>query len=55
MEEPPVPTPRLFSAETHACLQDIGETLQRIHNRLISEGYIIKDGQIFDPVKKSNE
>jgi len=38
-----------FSQETIDSLSDLAETLQRIHNRLIAEGYIIKDGQIIKP------
>ncbi|NQV93347.1 hypothetical protein HQ403_02510 [Candidatus Kaiserbacteria bacterium] len=36
----------LFSKETIESLVTLGEVLRRIHNRLISEGYEIKNGQI---------
>jgi len=38
---------RIFSDQTLASLKELGNTLERIHKRLVSEGYIIKDGKIF--------
>jgi len=38
-----------FSKETIQSLQELGEVLRQIHNRLLSEGYTIKDGEIFKP------
>ena len=42
---------KLFSDETIKSLTELGEVLRRIHNRLISEGYEIKDGVIIPPTK----
>jgi hypothetical protein len=36
-----------FSDETIQSLKELGAILLRIHNRLISEGYVIKDGRIY--------
>ena len=36
-----------FSDETIASLKELGAVLQGIHNRLIAEGYTIKDGKIY--------
>jgi len=44
-----------FTQETIDSLKDLGDTLKRIHQRLILEGYTIKDGQIYKPEKKINE
>jgi hypothetical protein len=38
----------IFSEETFRSLQELGKVLRRIHNRLIREGWIIKDG-VFTP------
>ena len=38
-----------FSDETIVSLKELGVVLQEIHNRLISEGYVIKDGKIEKP------
>lgn len=35
-----------FSEETMDSFNELGAVLRRIHKRLISEGYIIKDGKI---------
>ena len=35
--------------ETIQALRELGEILRRIHNRMISDGYIIKDGVIIKP------
>ena len=43
---------RIFSDETIKSLTELGEVLRRIHNRLISEGYEIKNGHI---IKKPSE
>lgn len=37
-----------FSDETIAALKELGEVLRGIHNRMISEGWIIKGG-VFTP------
>jgi hypothetical protein len=55
MDEPIAVSQHAFSQETIDSLQDLGDTLRRIHRRLILEGYTIKDGQIFKPVKQTNE
>ncbi len=43
------PTNLPLSQETVQSLQELGEVLRQIHNRLLSEGYIIKDGEILEP------
>jgi hypothetical protein len=39
----------IFSDEQITAFVDFYNLLKRIHNRLISEGYIIKDGKISKP------
>ena len=41
-----------FSDETIKSLMAFGEVLRGIHNRLIKEGYLIKDGVIELPDSK---
>ena len=41
----------IFSDETILSLVEFGEVLRSIHNRLIKEGYTIKDGVITPPNK----
>ena len=36
-----------FSDETIQSLKELGDVLRSIHNRLIAEGYTIKDGKIY--------
>ena len=55
MDELPEGSRYAFTQETIDSLKDLGDTLMRIHLRLIREGYIIKDGQIYKPEKKINE
>jgi len=38
-----------LSRGTVESLQELGEVLRQIHTRLLSEGYIIKDGEILKP------
>ncbi len=38
-----------LSEETIQAMKELGEILRGIHNRLISEGYTIKDGKIYKP------
>lgn len=35
--------------ETIQGLLGLGEILRKIHNRITAEGYVIKDGKLFDP------
>ena len=42
----------IFTRETVESLCELGKVLQRIHNRLISEGCIIKDGKVYKPGEK---
>lgn len=42
-----------FSEETLASLRDLGEVIRKIHNRLVSEGYVIANGKILKPGEKS--
>lgn len=47
---------RIFSDQTLTSLKELGSILERIHKRLVSEGYTIKDGKIFkeiDPVTQN--
>ncbi len=41
----------IFSDQGIQNITALSSTLKRIHIRLISEGYIIKDGKIYRPVK----
>lgn len=43
-----------FSQETVDSLYELGNVYAKIRARLLSEGYIIKDGKIIPP-KKQNE
>ncbi len=45
----------LFSEETIESLSELGAELKKIHDRLISEGYIFKDGKIFKPDELTNK
>jgi hypothetical protein len=49
-ERIPKPPERHFSDETLRSLQELGEIFRQIRTQLISEGYVIKDGQISKPV-----
>lgn len=49
MDEPQEGVKYAFTQETIETLKDLGDTLKIIHQRLILEGYIIKDGQIYKP------
>lgn len=49
-EQMVLPSQGVFSEETIASVSEYGSILGRIYKRLISEGYIIKDGKIFKPV-----
>ncbi|MFA6552407.1 MAG: hypothetical protein WCT19_02790 [Candidatus Paceibacterota bacterium] len=42
---------QFFSEETVVSLKEYGEVLRGIHNRLISEGYVINNGKFY---KKSD-
>ena len=39
----------LFSEETISSLSELGSIFEKIHKRLIKEGYIIKNGKILKP------
>jgi hypothetical protein len=41
--------PQPLSEESVAALEKLGEVLLSIRIRLISEGYVIRDGQIYKP------
>ncbi len=45
----------LFSQETVDSLYELGSVYAKIRRRLLSEGYIIKDGRIIPPKNKLNE
>jgi len=42
----------IFSEETMEGLRELGDVLQGIHNRLLAEGYVMKDGQLIKPVNE---
>ena len=46
----PKPINQPLSQETIKSLHELGAIFRRIHRRLISEGYIIRDGNIIPPV-----
>jgi len=48
------PVNQPLSQETVQALQELGDIYRQIHRRLISEGYVIKDGKIFPPEPKDN-
>jgi hypothetical protein len=39
----------LLSRETVESLQELGNLLRQIHTRLLSEGYVIKNGEVLKP------
>ena len=41
-------TENTFNEETVESLREYGEVLRSIHNRLLSEGYIFKDGRFYN-------
>ncbi len=43
------PPKYIFSDETYASLVELGEVIRGIRTRLMSEGYVIKDGHITAP------
>ncbi len=45
--------PKIFSETGLGNLVGFSATLQRIHNRLIAEGYKIENGRIIAPEKKN--
>ena len=45
----------IFSEEEIKKFVDFYQLLQKIHNRLISEGYIIKDGKLSKPKDTSEK
>ena len=55
MEKPLKGSQYAFSQETIDSLKDLGDTLKRIHQRLILEGYTIIEGQIYKPKQKNYE
>ncbi len=40
---------RIFDDETLTGLKSLGTVLQRVHNRLVREGYVIESGKIYKP------
>lgn len=45
---------QFFSKETMTSLREYGEVLRGIHNRLISEGYVINKGEFYKNGVKIN-
>ncbi len=48
-------TQTIFTDEDIQSFVELGEVLRKIHNRLLSEGYVIKDGKIIAPPTKKEE
>lgn len=48
------PTQQPLSQDTIRSLQELGEVYRQIHQRLVSEGYVIRDGKIFKPGVNDN-
>lgn len=44
-----------LSQETIRGLQELGEVFRQIHKRLVSEGYVIRDGKITKPGSNEND
>ena len=44
--------PKPLSEETLIALEELGAVLREIHIRLLSEGYVIKDGKIYKSEEK---
>ncbi len=44
-----------FSTETIGSLQELGEVIRGIHNRLVAEGYVIKNGLILKRPEPNNK
>mgnify|MGYP006274110933 CR=1 FL=1 len=47
-----ITTKGVFSDEATANIVAFQDTLQRVHNRLVTEGYKFVDGKIIPPEKK---
>ena len=43
------PKPSIFSQETIDSVTELGSVLQKIHNRLLSEGYCIMANRVINP------
>ncbi len=43
----------IFSEETMQSLRELGAALQSIHNRLLSEGYVMIDGRLTKPYEQT--
>ena len=41
----------IFSEETYVALVELGEVLRPIYERMITEGYVFKDGKATKPEK----
>lgn len=46
--------PHRFSKETLQSLRELGELFAKIHVRMISEGYVIQDGEVIKVVNDKN-
>jgi hypothetical protein len=42
----------IITPETIIVLKDLGETIRKICSRLLREGFVIHDGQIYKPEEK---
>jgi hypothetical protein len=45
----------LFTEEQITEFSSFSDTLRKIHNRLMSEGYTLKDGQLIAPVANQTQ
>ncbi|OGZ06383.1 MAG: hypothetical protein A2942_01085 [Candidatus Lloydbacteria bacterium RIFCSPLOWO2_01_FULL_50_20] len=49
------PEEQTFSDDTIASLVELGEALRSVHDRLLSEGYTIINGEIIKPTTEHDE
>lgn len=49
------PMPTEFSKETIEGLKELGKVLEGIHDRLVSEGWVIENGEFHPPQPKQTE
>lgn len=51
MDQQPTVTKKIFSEAETANFSAFLHTLQRIHTRLMVEGYVIRDGKLVPPMR----
>jgi hypothetical protein len=52
---PPTADEAPFPPETVQALHELGELLRKIHHRLVSEGWTIKNGEFIPPASGENQ